>query len=67
MTGAGLPVRLPITTASATEATAFAVSASRMPKPTPIGRLTCSRMAATRRATSSVSMLPAPVTPFSET
>jgi len=41
-------MRLPITTASATLATALAVAPSRMPKPTPIGNFTCWRMAARR-------------------
>ena len=44
-----------------------ALSASRMPKPTPTGMPTTARICGMRRATSSKSRLPAPVTPFSET
>ncbi|MNN90105.1 hypothetical protein D3C81_2080050 [compost metagenome] len=59
---------LPMTTASATRATRWALSASRMPKPTPTGMLPMwRRMTATRSATSSVFKEPAPVTPLSDT
>jgi hypothetical protein len=60
-------VRLPTTTASANAAIDFAVAASLTPNPTPIGRLVCFRMSATRAFTSSTSKFAAPVTPFSET
>src|SRR5690606_1827155 len=60
-------MREPMTTASDTRATALAVCASRMPKPTPTGVLTWDRIRGTMRATASVSRWPAPVTPLSET
>jgi hypothetical protein len=60
-------MRLPMTTASAVRATARADSASRIPKPTPIGRLVAARIFGMRAATSSRSSVFAPVTPFSET
>ena len=62
-----LTMRLPTTTASAIRATASAVAASRMPKPTPTGRLQCLRIMAIFRATSSISRLAEPVTPLSDT
>lgn len=55
-----LTSREPTTTASATRATARAVSASRMPKPTPIGKEICVRKALILRATSSTSKFAAP-------
>jgi hypothetical protein len=60
-------MRLPITTASATAAMRAAVAPSRIPKPTPTGMPTLSRISGMRRATSSRSSAPEPVTPFSET
>jgi len=46
---------------------ACAVAASRMPKPTPTGTRTCSRMRGIICATAAVSRCPAPVTPLSDT
>ena len=60
-------ILLPITTASATRPMAWAVAASRMPKPTPTGMCTCSRMRGNMASTASVSKAPEPVTPLSET
>src|SRR3989442_849079 len=60
-------MRLPMTTASATRDMACAVAASRMPKPTPTGMLTCSRMRGSMASTAAVSSAPEPVTPLSET
>src|SRR5581483_393266 len=59
--------RLPITTASAVSATRRADSASRMPKPTPIGRWVAARICGMRLLTSERSRCAAPVTPRSET
>jgi hypothetical protein len=47
-----------MTTASATAATAWAVAASRMPKPTPTGSSHAARMLGSMRATASVSRCP---------
>ncbi len=58
---------LPITTASATSATARAVRASRMPKPTPTGSFTCALIPGIICWTVPMSKWPAPVTPFSDT
>src|SRR5260221_23288 len=60
-------IRLPITTASAVSATRRADSASRMPKPTPIGRRVAARIFGMRAATSDRSRCAAPGTPRSET
>ena len=50
--------------ASETAATARALAASRMPKPTPTGSFTCALMRGIIAATALVSRCPAPVTPF---
>ena len=60
-------MRLPTITASATAAILAALSASLMPKPTPIGSLMCWRSTAILAATSSVLSCAEPVTPLSET
>src|SRR5262249_12616324 len=60
-------MRLPITTASADCAMLRADSASRMPKPTPIGSRVAARIFGILCAISPMSMCAAPVTPRSET
>src|SRR5690606_38931320 len=60
-------ILLPMTTASAHSDNFFALSASRMPKPTPTGIFTWRRIRSSLRATSSVSRWPAPVTPLRDT
>ena len=46
---------------------AWAVAASRMPKPTPTGMCTCWRMRGSMASTSAVLSAPEPVTPLSDT
>ena len=60
-------IRLPMTTASAQAPSALAVAASRIPKPTPTGMVTCFLIFSIRDVTSFTFKFPEPVTPFSET